>query len=549
MPTTDVLIVGAGPTGLALAAQVTAFGATARIVDRRRSPRRESRALVVQPRTLEVLRPVGVTPALVACGDDDAAARMHLRGREVVVGLRDDGLRDTPYPFLLALRQAETEVVLRDHLRQGGVDIEWGAEYLSHHEDRSGVTVRLRSADGGEHDVRAGYVAGCDGADSVVRRTAGIAYPGASYRQSVLLADVDLDGPLPVEPLQAFVGLRGGLVLYAGGEHAAWRLIVIREGRARAAGPLDADGVRALVASVTGGVVRVRRVAWLSDIPQQRRLAATFRSGRVVLAGDAAHVHTPAGARGMNTGLQDACNLGWRLALVARGVAVERMLDSYDAERRRAARVSLWLTHVIFFGEAADHPAVRWLRGALAPFVVPLAVRLPWARRFALRTIGQLRVRYGRGAMTIEGRPRLWRGPRAGARLPDAPLARDGAACRLHDVLGTPGFHLLLCGPPAAWPASVLARQYAGLLTVDVISPEPGRGVLHDPGGAVLRRLGAGATAQYLVRPDGHVGFRCAGTDLAAVTRSLAVWLPRWSSVTGALSTDGATAADRPGRR
>lgn len=525
----DVLIVGAGPTGLALAAQLIAFGATVRIIDRRRAPVRESRALVVQPRTLELLRPIGVTEALLARGETAAAARLHLGDRAVTVAMHDAGVYDTPYPFLLLLRQAEVEAVLRDHLRDCGLAVEWGTEFLSCQVGSTSVVAAVRVAEGGERRVKVDYVAGCDGSGSTVRRDVGIEFVGAAYRQSVLLADVAIDADLSAEPVHAFVSRHGGLVLFAGGEHAPWRVILIRGRRSRAAGPLDADALRSRVALLTADRVRVGEVAWMSDIPQQHRLATAFRAGRVVLAGDAAHVHSPAGARGMNSGIQDACNLGWKLGLVVRAVGDEALLEAYDAERRPTARLSLLLTHLLFFAEAADHPLLERTRAALAPLVVPTAVRLPWLRRAGLRTIGQLGVRYPRGALAIEGRSGLRHGPRAGSRMPDAPLSCDGMPCRLHQVLATARFHLLLCGPSAAWSrsqVSSLRLRYDGLVDIHEVNAEPATRALHDPDGALLDQLGARPHAHYLLRPDGHVAYRCAGTDLATVVRHLARWLP-----------------------
>lgn len=525
----DVLVVGAGPTGLALAAQLLAFGASVRIIDRRPTPVRESRALIIQPRTLEMLRPIGVTPALIARGETTASARLHLDGRAVTVAMHDAGLVDTPYPFLLVLRQAQTEAVLRDHLRDRALAVEWSTEFLFRRAGPAGLVAVVRHADGTHEPVDARYVAGCDGAGSTVRRDVGIEFVGAAYDQSVLLADVAIDAELSAEPVHAFVSPHGGLVLFAGGEHAPWRVILIRGRRSRDGGSLDADGLRALVTTLTASRVDVRTVAWMSDIPQQHRLADTFRSGRVVLAGDAAHVHSPAGARGMNTGIQDACNLGWKLGLVARAVGDEQLLDTYDAERRPAARISLLLTHLLFFGEAADHPMLERSRAALAPLVVPAAVRLPQLRRLALRTIGQLGVGYPRGALAIEGRPTLRRGPRAGSRMPDAPLYRDGTACRLHDVLAAPRFHLTLCGPPQIWsPTQVSStrQRFDGLVDVHEVSAEPVTRALHDLDGALLPQLGARPAAQYLVRPDGHIAYRSSDTDLGPVTRHLARWLP-----------------------
>jgi hypothetical protein len=200
------------------------------------------------------------------------------------------------------------------------------------------------------------------------------------------------------------------------------------------------------------------------QVPLQHRLAATFRSGRAFLAGDAAHVHSPAGAQGMNSGIQDAINLGWKLGLAAQGIASEALLDTYSGERRPVARAVLALTHALFWIESADGPVVRRARVVLAPPAVSMALRLGPLRTLGFRIIGQQWVRYPRGLAAVDGLPKLRRGPGAGHRLPDLLLLRDQVPCRLHQALATPAFHLLLCGPPrlgpsAAGPVPGTARQ------------------------------------------------------------------------------------------
>ena len=281
--------------------------------------------------------------------------------------------------------------------------------------------------------------------------------------------------------------------------------------------------------SASRGRVRAHTVAWATQLPLQHRLAATFRSERAFLAGDAAHVHSPAGAQGMNSGIQDAINLGWKLALAAHGTASEALLDTYSQERRPVARAVLALTHVLFWIETADNPVVRRARVALAPLAVSMALRLAPLRRFGFRVIGQQWVRYPRGLAAVDGLPKLRRGPGAGHRLPDLLLLRDQLPCRLHEALATPGFHLLVCGPAHRWDLRRLTRlqeQYGSLVVVHRLGTEPLPGQLSDPSGAALARLGARNGAQYLVRPDGHVGYRCAGFDLAGLERHLARLLP-----------------------
>jgi 2-polyprenyl-6-methoxyphenol hydroxylase-like FAD-dependent oxidoreductase len=525
----DVLVVGAGPTGLALAAQLTAFDATVRVVDRRSAPDRESRALVVQPRTLEVLRPIGVTQALLDRGDQTARVQLHLDGRDVTMPAFDFDVDDTSYPYLLVLRQAEVEAALKAHLAAQGLTVDRGTELQSCRSDDAGATGTLHHTGGPTELVRAHFLVGCDGARSTVRRQAAVAFNGGEYGRSVLLADIELDEELPSHAAHGLVGPAGVLVLVAAGEHARWRLVAVQPNRTNRTTEPAADDLRAAVEVLTGRRVRARDVAWTTQIPLQHRLAGAFRSGRLFLAGDAAHVHSPAGAQCMNSGIQDACNLGWKLALATRGLASETLLDTYDAERRPVARAVLAPTRLLFWVETADSPPVRRARAALAPRAVPMAIRLGWLRRVGFRVVGQLWVRYPRGLAAVEGLPRLGHGPAAGRRLPDLALLRDQLPCRLHEALATPAFHLLLCGAPAAWDRPRLTRftqRHGGLVAVHRLGTEPFGADLCDPSEAALARLGARGGAQYLIRPDGHVGYRCAGFDLDSLEHHLARLLP-----------------------
>ena len=247
------------------------------------------------------------------------------------------------------------------------------------------------------------------------------------------------------------------------------------------------------------------------------------------LAGDAAHVHSPAGGQGMNTGIQDAWNLGWKLALVARGLAGEALLDTYDAERRPVGRSVVRFTDRAFSVATSTNPLVRTLRTRLVPRVLPLALRFGRGVAYGFRTVSQLGIGYRRSPAVEEGRPALRRGPRAGDRLPDARVVRDGQPCWLGEALAAPRFHLLACGPVGRWDVDRLAalrRRHPDLLAVHHLTRQATPGVLHDPDGGALSRLGVPEVAHYLVRPDGHVGYRAAGPDLDGLDHHLARWLP-----------------------
>lgn len=504
---TDVLVVGAGPTGLAMAAQVHAHGGKVRVVERRTGGQ-DSRAIVMHPRTLEVLAPLGVAGELIRRGNPNARVLLHAAGRTAAVRLSHPGVGDTAYPFLLAIPQTAVEQVLEEHLRRVGVVIEHGIELVALSQRPDAIECELRGPHGQRQHAAAAYVVGCDGADSTVRRLAGIPFPGRPYRPTLLLADLDVDGGLERDIFHGFVGAGGILFLFPSPGTATWRLLTVGPDRT----PGDLPALQAVADRFTGGTLRLGNLRWASTVRLRRGQAVRYRAGRVLLAGDAAHVHSPAGAQGMNAGIQDACNLGWKLALVATAAAGETLLDSYEAERWPVARRIRQLTDLAFLGEAADNAPLRWLRAHVAPRLLPLLTgrTIPaWAFRLA----GGLALRYRGSPAVEEGRPGPRRGVRAGDRLPDGRIRTDGELRRLHELLRPPGFHVLLCGrgedfdPDAA---EVLRRRSTVPLQVHRL-----------PRRAVAAVLGDTGTAVYLIRPDGYVAFRSRGPGLDGVTRHL----------------------------
>jgi 2-polyprenyl-6-methoxyphenol hydroxylase-like FAD-dependent oxidoreductase len=528
----DVLVVGAGPTGLALAAELAAFGVRARLIDRGLDRVHQSRALAIQPRTLEVLADLGVTDELIAGGNRAVRLRMHVPGRVLTVPMFDLGLDDTAYPFLLFLSQAETERVLGEHLAAAGIPVERGVELAGLGNAADAATATLRHRDGREEVVSARYVAGCDGGHSTVRRLAGIGFEGSSYPQTFVLADTEADG---IEPGAAHVFLsdQGMLFFFPLGKPATWRLLAMRPPADRTPpdAPVALGEVQALAGTYTGGTVRLHDPVWMTNFRLHHRAAAHYRAGRVFLAGDAAHVHSPAGAQGMNTGVQDAVNLGWKLAQTLGGVTDPALLDTYEAERAPIGKMVLRFTDRAFTIATSTRPLVRLARTRLAPAVIPLALKARTARAYAFRTVSQLDIRYRHSRLSLDGPNPPRNGPKAGDRLPDASIVHHGQPSSLHRALAGAGWHLLLCGPPDAWPAQTmtqLAERHPHVLTVHHLTGQNTPGALRDPHGQALRRLGLTArhTAQYLIRPDGHVGYRTGGTDVTELARYLRRWLP-----------------------
>jgi hypothetical protein len=282
----------------------------------------------------------------------------------------------------------------------------------------------------------------------------------------------------------------------------------------------------------TGGQVRVRDPVWTSVFHVHHRGVTRYRSGRVFVAGDAAHVHSPAGAQGMNTGIQDSVNLGWKLALVCHGRSPEALLDSYDAERRPVGEFVLRFTDRAFTVVTSASPLLRAVRANALPRLLPLALRFRTARRLAFRTVSQLGIRY-RNSPAVQSARRFQRGPRPGDRLPDARISRGGVQTWLQEAVSAPTFHLLSCGPGDGRTdedVEALRSRYAPLVTVHRLtaentSPSTGEDHLVDAFGEALRRLRVRGRAHLVVRPDGHIGARADGGDLTGVEEYLARWL------------------------
>lgn len=545
----DVLIVGAGPTGLALATQLRLFGTRFRIIDHSLDHARESRALAVQARTLELFDMIGLGEALVARGRTSTRLVLHFGARAVAAArLGDIGATDTRFPFILFVTQAETERLLADHLAASGVTIERGVELSRFDMQDTGVACVLRHRDGREERLRPAYLVGCDGAHSTVRQGAGFSFEGGSYPQDFVLGDVEADGPLEEGAINSFAGGGGVAMFFPLGAPTTWRVIAMRApaGSARrqsappshgpTVGPLTLQELQEIVALPSAGSVRVRDPVWLTHFRLHHRQIEHYRKGRVFLAGDAAHIHSPVGAQGMNTGIQDAWNLGWKLALVTQGVARPPLLDSYEAERWPVGRFLLRYTDRIFstFTRAmSSGRAATWAREVVVPRVVPRLLGSSRVRTAAFRFVSELDIRYRRSPAVAEGEPRLRGGPRAGDRLPDARLTLDGRPVALQRAVMGPHLALLLCCGSETWdPGQVAAiATPLGVLRVSYLSRQPASGALIDQDGSTHAMLGAQDGAQYLVRPDGYIAFRCGGRDLNALQRYLAEWYPNAASV------------------
>jgi len=496
-PATDcqVLIVGAGPTGLVLAAELLARGIRTRIIDKGDAMALQARAIGIHARTLEVLGMMGLAERFIA--DGQVVRQMRFYSEDRCLTRLEFAHCGSRFGFMLNLPQDQTERLLRARVTELGGVVEYRTELTGLIVGGDAVAAAVRGPGGQAEMITAAYVVGCDGAHSRVRRELGLAFHGHPYPQDWLLADVLLDWDLREDATHAFFRPDGLPVILFPMRGHRWRLTLPFAGDREAQAP-TLEEVQRLTDQRAPRPVIVSDPSWLAYFRSHRRSASAYRRGRVLLAGDAVHIHSPAGGQGLNTGIMDAHNLGWKLALVATGRAPDAVLDTYGAERRPVAEDVLRLTHALVHYGTLSHPVRRRIRDV----AVPALGRSPMIQRRAARRMSQVYVSYPPGPLVRQCRDRG--APRPGERMPDIQIRAGGQATTLHGVLRGRK-HVLIA--PAAHAASGLSdpalRRY--LSDLEIVTPMP------VPGDK--------ATGPFvLIRPDGHVAAQGRPGNMDAVT-------------------------------
>jgi 2-polyprenyl-6-methoxyphenol hydroxylase-like FAD-dependent oxidoreductase len=478
-----------------------------------------------------MLDAMGIAERFIAAGSKLHGVNAYADGKRIVHVDFDD--IDSPFPFVLCLPQSETERILGARLTELGGHVEREVILTALAQDAEGVTVTLAKAGGGTESARFEWLVGCDGAHSATRHALGLSFDGVPYEESFVLGDASVAWELPNDEIHAFIGPHGPLAAFPL-PHGRWRLVA----EATIANP-TLDDFERLLRERGAPPAALREAGWLTAFRIHRRIVPSFREGRVFLAGDAAHIHSPAGGQGMNIGMQDAYNLAWKLSLVAAGAGREALLSSYDPERRPIAAATLAATDVATKVVTMRHPVARELRNRLGALLSSLDV----VQKRILAQSSEIAVGYRTSPIVDEYRssvaratvgkrvgeqPTLadWVGfagaPHPGDRAPDVAIDH---AMTLFTLLRHPRSTLLLfdgAAPTAegyANLADIAARtreRYRGCIDAWIVVPRRTApkeldgfdGVLLDPKGSLHRRYGAGSECLYVIRPDGYIGFR-----------------------------------------
>jgi 2-polyprenyl-6-methoxyphenol hydroxylase-like FAD-dependent oxidoreductase len=506
----DVLVVGAGPTGLMLANQLVRRGVSVIIIDRHAGPSVQTRALGVQARTLEIYAQLGIAERALSLGKRGTGAVIWAQGRQMArVPLGQLGLKATPYPYILVLGQDDNEKIMGDKLRDQGTAVQWTTELVGLTQTAGSVEATVKSANGETRKIVAAYVAGCDGARSAVRALCGIDFPGAPYEHVFFVADTLATGNMVPDEVNVYLWRDGFHLLFPMRGENHWRVVGILPEALRGRDDVTIDDVMPSLHQEAGRGLSISACTWFSTYRIQHRRAARFRDRRCFLLGDAAHIHSPVGAQGMNTGLQDAYNLAWKLALAVTQKANGKLLDSYEEERIPVAQRLLDTTDRAFRLVVSDNWAAGILRTKLLARIAAFALSRKRIQDFAFSTVSQTGISYRGSSVSKQAGPMPEGAPRAGDRFPWVQLAfRDaGPVEDSFKVLDDMHFHLLIFGEPAAagWSLGAISHKLIHVIPGDASNmAEAGRVNIPWP-------------SVYLLRPDGYVGLCGTGLQSAAV--------------------------------
>ncbi|MCR8557474.1 FAD-dependent monooxygenase [Mucilaginibacter sp. BJC16-A38] len=504
---TKVLIVGAGPSGLMMAAQLLRHGVQPVIIDIKQGPTDESKALAVQARSLEIYAQMGVIDKVIANGKQAGGVVFNTDGAEVAnLTFGDAGEGQTPFPYILLYQQSKNERLLLDYLTVNCCPVYWETKLTSLTQTESQVQVQLQN---GDHftNLTCDWVVGADGAHSVVRKQSKIPFNGETYSHNFYLADLEVDNPVLNDgKVHLYLAKKGFSAFFPMPEPNRYRALGNLPEELENKTDLALEDILPALDKTSGLSVNVVKNYWFTTYRLHHRMADNFRAQRCFLVGDAAHIHSPVGGQGMNTGLQDAYNLAWKLAGVANGLFNIKILESYAAERMPVAKRLLSTTDRIF----AVIMSGSWFSGLIKRFVIPAVLKIAWGntniRRAFFKQVSQTGISYRDSAINLHGSQSTQ--IKAGDRLPYLKVfdEKKQQETDLHEWCSKPGFTLIILGKVAEMDLFAMAKwitnKYPGMLNFFYLPKSAKNQPIFDTF-EVNEKVGK----SIIVRPDMYIGF------------------------------------------
>lgn len=494
---TDVIIIGAGPTGLSLACQLVRYGIDFIIVERNEGITHLSKALGVHARTLEIYEQLGLAEQAVERGAIAGKLRVVVGGK--VRGgfdLSSIGQNLSPYPFMLILEQSKNEQLLYEYLQSRRKDVLWNTTLESFSQDGAGVRAVVKSGDGEPQIVEAKYLVGCDGAGSRVRQSLGLSFEGSTFEQLFYVADAQIDWELSHDAIYACLARDSFVAFFPMEGNKRWRIVGNLPGQAhRSEAEIDYEEIEQKIKTETELSLDITNVNWFSTYRVHTRRVEKFSEGRCFLAGDAAHIHTPAGGQGMNTGIQDAYNLAWKLGLILRGYADESLLDTYNDERLENAKQLIETTDKIFEVESGSDWLVSFVRTTVFPPLANYIFSLDVVKNAVFPLLSQIGINYRESRLSLHSGDEKFK-VKAGDRMPY--LLVDGK--NIYDRLREPKFHLLTFSDGQSYDQKMgtkIKSEYNNLVDYHAMPLYP----------RVAEIFGFDKTFSVLLRPDNYIGF------------------------------------------
>lgn len=493
---TDIIIVGAGPTGLSLACQLVRYGIDFVIIDRKIGVTTHSKALGVQARTMEIYEQLGVAQQAIDRGQIAGKIRIvadrKIRG-EVDLSAMGKGL--SPYPYLFILEQSKNEQLLHEYLQSHDREVRWQTELEYLTQTEKSVTARVTTADGDSETIEAKYLVGCDGAKSPVRRALGLSFEGSTFDRLFYVADAQIDWEFGHDAGYACLSQASETLFFPMVGENRYRIIgTFPEGFDKPESEISYAEIEQCIKEDTKLLLDLSHVNWSSVYKVHTRAVNKFSVGRCFVAGDAAHVHSPAGGQAMNTGIQDVYNLAWKMAFVIKGYAAEKLLETYNEERLPNTQQLLKMTDRAFNVMVGSSWFFNFMRTTILPLAAKYAIGRDFVGKNIFSAISQIRINYRKASLSKHGSDRDFQ-VKAGDRLPY--FLVDGES--IYDKLRTPKFHLLVFSNDKYGGLDLLTKletEYGDLIDFNIMPLHP----------HIAEIFGTNRSFQVLLRPDNYIG-------------------------------------------